>query len=76
MKITSFKKWRTEDGTEHSTLEMAEHWVRSRELIDALVHDDRPESEVQNMLNTLSSHPRLVREWLDACDAMEKAAIR
>jgi hypothetical protein len=76
MKITSFKKWRTEDGTEHVTMEMAVHWVCTCKLVEALTATNRTVAAAEDVLNDLSSHQKLVRDWLDACEAMNRASLR
>jgi hypothetical protein len=73
MKISKITKFRTEDGTEHSTREMAEQFILNAELLEIL---GASVLEPQDILNTLSSHRQKVRDWLNACDAMEKAALR
>lgn len=75
MKITKFTKWRTEDGIEHSTQEMAEQHILNEELLDRLVRDDRTRDQAQDLLNDLTNYRKELRRWLDACDAMERASL-
>ncbi len=75
--VTKFEKWRTSDGLEHSTEEMAHYHILNEELLDVLTRNDRhTRNEAQDILNDLSNYRKELGRWLDACDAMEKAAFQ
>lgn len=84
MQIKKITKWQTSDGTEHSSKAMADQFILTTELVSILADqrpwargdDLDPKHTAHDVLNTLSSYRTKVREWLDACDAMEKAALR
>lgn len=73
--ITSKKVWETSDGATHTTHAMAVQHVCNAILVDLLVRDDRNAHEAQDLINNLSGYRKQLREWLDACDAMEKASL-
>lgn len=75
MKIVKFMKWRTEDGEEHTTPEMANQHILNLQMIEVMASHFSSDS-AQDVLNLFSGHRKLVREWLNSCDAMEKAALR
>lgn len=74
MEIKQVKAWQTSDGTYHSTRSMAEQFVKNADLV-TLLDEIFVTSNGQDILNFLSGHRSLVREWLDACDAMEKEVM-
>lgn len=74
MEIEKFTKWRTEDGVEHSSPEMAEQHIRNEALCKILSQADH--MHAQEILNTLSGYAKDVRAWLDANDAATKAVMR
>jgi hypothetical protein len=76
MKIEKITKWRTSDGVEHSTQEMAEQYLLNDELLGCLARNDRTWDQAQDLLNDLSNYRKELRAWLDACDAMEKASFQ
>lgn len=75
MKIDKITKYRTTDGVEHTTREMAEYHIVNRRLVEDLVQvmEISPDG-AQDILNVLSGRPKIVREWLDKADAMERSA--
>lgn len=73
MIVEKVQAWRTSDGTYHSGPMMAEQFVISVELRDVI--GDISDRDAQDVLNTLSTNRKLVRRWLDACDAMEREAL-
>lgn len=74
--ISHEKIWKTSDGITHSTHEMAVQHIANEAMLDRLERDDRSRNAAQDILNDLGNYRRELREWLDAADAMEKAALR
>lgn len=75
MRIEKVEAWRTSDGTFHSGPKMAEQYVLNAELLQYIGEVPSRYSDAQDILNTLSGNRKLVRQWLDACDAMEREAL-
>jgi hypothetical protein len=76
--ITKVTKWETSDGKIHSSKEMADQHVMNDEIvksIDAAIYIEAG-CDAQDFVNWMASNARMVREFLDACDAMEKASLR
>ncbi len=77
--IKKIPRWQTSDGVEHTTHEMAVRYVINAELLERLVEsgmspDRHHAQDVLNALSDKTTRAKL-REWVDACDAMEKAAM-
>ncbi len=79
MTAEKITKWRTPDGVEHSTKEMADHWGLLQQMIEILENrTDLSEESAYDVLNAIGTSQvdrQMVRDWLDACDAMEKASL-
>lgn len=73
MRIEKVQAWRTSDGTYHSGPKMAEQFVLNAELIGVI--GDLSGRDAQDVLNALSGNRKLMRQWLDACDAMEREGL-
>lgn len=59
------------------TIRWIEKWrTNNDEVLAILTRDDRTRYQAQELLNELSNHRKELRAWLDACDAMEKAALK
>lgn len=74
--ISKIEKWLTSDGVEHTTKEMAEQHVINDEFVASLIRDDRTRDQAQDLVNEISGRRDILRRWLYACDAMEKASLR
>lgn len=76
MEIRKITKFETSDGTEHSTLQMAKQYVKNKEVCEALAEAVylRENADPQDIVNWITSHSAMIRDLLDACDAMEKAS--
>lgn len=74
MNVETITKWRTDDGVEHSSPEMAEQHIRNEALCKILSGADH--MHAQEILNTLSGYAKDVRAWLDANDAAAEAVMR
>lgn len=75
MMVEKVQAWRTSDGVYHSGPKMAEQHVLNAELMDYIGEVPGRYTDAQDILNTLSGNRKLVRSWLDACDAMEREAL-
>jgi hypothetical protein len=49
---------------------MADQYVFNKALVEFLHSVGHPDP--QDIVNSLSGRKKMVREWLDACDALEK----
>lgn len=77
MNIEKIAKWRTDDGVEHTSPEMAEQHILNELMLDGLTAAPGfTRGQAQDILDILSGDRRRARQWLDACDAMEKAAFK
>lgn len=74
LKIAKFSKWRTSDGVEHSTYQMAEHWILLAAIKEAMAASGISDDAITDAINFIESNRKIIRNLLDACDAMEKAA--
>jgi hypothetical protein len=72
MEIKKITKFQTDDGAEHLTVEMACQHLLNEELVSIFAYMDGG-CDSQEIINCISSNAKKVREFLDACDAMEKA---
>lgn len=72
MRIEKVQAWRTSDGVYHSGPKMAEQHVLNAELIEII---GKEPGDAQDILNIFSSNRKKLREWLDACDAMEREGL-
>ena len=79
LSITKVTKWETSDGKIHSSQEMANQHLLNADACERikevlLTGADFPDA--QDFVNWITSNSKMVRELLDACDAMEKASLR
>lgn len=74
MGLTISKKemWITSDNATHSTYEMACQYVLNAAMLE-LFH---LQPDQQEIVNVITSNIKQVREFLDACDAAEKALFK
>jgi len=71
-------KWRTSDGAEHSSKEMADQHVLNAEICQNISERLylRGDVDPQDIVNWMTSNAKQIREFLDACEAMERASLR
>jgi hypothetical protein len=74
MQIKQVAMWRTDDGAVHTTKEMAEQHILNHELVTFVQGCGYPDS-AQEIVNSISGNRKLVHDWLDACNAMERASL-
>lgn len=75
--IKKITKWRTNDGVEHSSVEMARQHLINRETLRVFERSaDESFWTAQEILNAISANAAKIRRYLDACEAMEKASMR
>jgi hypothetical protein len=68
-------KWRTSDGAEHSSEEMAHAYILNADVCELFSHIGS-DPDPQDIVNTITSNRKKIREFLDSCDAMEKASLK
>lgn len=73
-RIKIIHKYTTPDGAEHTTIEMAEQYLLNSEMAAFLGARMAHGDDAQDIMNIISGNRQRFRAWLDACDAMEKAA--
>jgi hypothetical protein len=71
---SKIEKWRTSDGMEHTTREMAHQHIAFVDLSDLLSERMSLFDDPTAIVNFMWDHRVSVRAYLDACDAMEMAA--
>jgi hypothetical protein len=76
-RIKRFTKFRTSDGREHDTKEMARQHLRNQELVELFEADSFSgrEWDGQEIVNVITSNRALIRDFLDCCDAMERKVV-
>lgn len=72
--VTKLTAWRTSDGAQHATKELADRYVLTDRMIEVLVsYGVASAAAAQEVVKVYSEDRHLVRAWLDACDAVDGA---
>jgi hypothetical protein len=72
--ITKKEVWETSDGVTHTSREMAHAYILNADICELFDHLENS-AEPQDIVNTITSNAKAIREFLDACDAMERKVM-
>lgn len=76
--VRKVEVWETSDGVKHTSKAMADQYILNAEMVRELTTSaGYGDNEAQDIVNFLSGRRRgLVRDWLDACEKLEKESLK